>query len=76
MHDLKNKETGRTLGKITDEQLQFLIDHLEEESSEDRDYYINQATVEMFKEKGADRDLVTLLEKALEGEEGVEIEWE
>ena len=75
MHELKNKETGRTLGRITDEQLQFLIDHLEEESSEDQDYYINQATIDMLKEKGADKELVSFLEQALQGEEGVEIEW-
>ena len=43
MIHLKNKETGAPLGDITEEQLQFLVDQLEEESETDADYYINQS---------------------------------
>ena len=47
-------DNGRKLGTITDEQLVFLIDQLEEESSTDTDYYINTVTLDMFETKGAE----------------------
>ena len=59
MPKLYDKDTGAWLGTITEEQLQFLIDQLEEESSEDQDYYINEATLEIFEGAGADPALVT-----------------
>lgn len=64
------------LGDITEEQLQFLIDHLEEESSEDRDYYINRATLQMFQQAGADAALVDLLQRGLGDRSDMEIRWE
>jgi len=75
MIELRDKETGDALGTISERQLQFVIDQLEEESSEDRDYYINADTVDMFEEAGADRDLVAVLRKALGGREEMEIRW-
>ena len=38
MIQLHEKETGVFLGTITNAQLQFLIDQLEEESTDDMDY--------------------------------------
>jgi len=70
------KETGEFLGTITDKQLQFLIDQLEEESADDTDYYITTATLEMLEQAGADPALVTLLRQALGENEGVEVRWE
>ena len=70
------KETGKFLGTITDKQLQFLIDQLEEESADDTDYYITTATLEMLEQAGADPALVTLLRQALGENEGVEVRWE
>ena len=72
---LSNKETGASIGKINDEQLQFLIDHLEEEFDEDTDYYLNRTTFDMLKEKGLDPTLTALLEDAFEGRDELEIEW-
>ena len=72
---LREKETGTVIGEISDEQLLLLIDHLEEESSTDQDYYINQTTIEMLKDAGADTSLVEMLSKALHNREGIEIEW-
>ena len=70
------KETGEFLGTITDKQLQFLIDQLEEESADDTDYYITTATVELLEQAGADPALVTLLRQGLGEREGVEVRWE
>ncbi|MGH7607557.1 MAG: hypothetical protein ACREME_09470 [Gemmatimonadales bacterium] len=44
MIELRDKDGGEPLGTINERQLQFLVDQLEEESSEDRDYYINAPT--------------------------------
>lgn len=75
MIQLRDKETGTSLGDITEEQLQFLIDHLEEESEEDTDYYLNRATLNLLKEKGLDASLLKLLEEAFGDREELEIEW-
>ena len=75
MIQLRNKETGALIGDITEEQLQFLIDHLEEESDEDTDYYLNRATLELLKEKGLDAPFLKLLEEAFGDREDLEIEW-
>jgi len=72
---LKDKESGKSIGQISDEQLQFLIDHLEEETSTDRDYYLNETTIQMMEEAGADPGLIEMLRKALHNREGMEIEW-
>ena len=72
---LRNKDTGASIGEISDVQLQFLIDHLEEEFDEDTDYYLNRTTFDMLKEKGLDPELTALLENAFEGRDELEIEW-
>ncbi|HLE83787.1 MAG TPA: galactosyldiacylglycerol synthase [Thermoanaerobaculia bacterium] len=73
---LFDSETGAELGTIGDEQLRFLEDHLEEESSDDRDYYFNGTMIDVLEEKGADPELVGLLRRALGEREGVEIRWQ
>jgi hypothetical protein len=67
---------GQKLGTITDEQLAFLIDQLEEESSTDTDYYINTATLDMFEAADADPGLLTLLRQALGKRREMDIRWE
>ncbi len=65
------------LGTISESQLDFLIDHLEEELEEDEDYWINQATIEYLKDLGAENALLQLLELAIAGsEEGVDISYQ
>ena len=46
MIQLHDKETGKAVGAITEDQLQFLKDRLEEESAKDQDYYINEDTID------------------------------
>ncbi len=75
MIQLLDKETGSHLGSISEEELQFLIDNLEEESEDDTDYYLNRVTLEMLKEKGADQPLIDFLESALGDRDDLEIEW-
>jgi hypothetical protein len=72
---LKDKDTGQALGSITEEQLQFLVDHLEEESHDDRDYYLNTTTLDALASKSADPELISLLRRALGDRRDMEIEW-
>lgn len=69
-------QTDTLVGELTEAQFQFLANHLEEESLEDRDYYLNQATVDMLEEDGADAGLVAVLRQALGGKEDMDIRWE
>jgi hypothetical protein len=75
MIKLCEKNTGEFLGTITEAQLQWLIDQLEEESTEDTDYYIDQATLDMFENAGIDGALLTVLRGALGTREDMEIQW-
>jgi hypothetical protein len=65
MTRLYDNESGELIGTITAADLRFLIDQLEEEDSEDQDYYIDVATHVWFEEQGADSVLITLLREAL-----------
>ncbi|NQT83950.1 galactosyldiacylglycerol synthase [bacterium] len=76
MVKLYDKLTDRYLGEITEEELQFLIDNLEEESLTDVDYYINETMVNSLKEKGMSENLTRLIESAMGDKEEVEIRHE
>ncbi len=73
---LFDNETGAALGTITESQLQFLIDQLEEETSDDQDYYLIPRTLELLEQRGADAELLSLLKSGLGEREGFEIRWE
>ena len=73
---LYDTETGDNVGEISEAQLNFMVEQLEEESAEDRDYYINRLTLDMFTDRGADPDLVTLLSNALGQRDDMEVRWE
>jgi hypothetical protein len=75
MISIKNKDTGRDLGTIGEDDLQFLQDQMEEESDEDTDYYVSKAMLAVLKEQGADRELVRILTDAIGTGDGVEISW-
>ena len=76
MIKLYEASTGNYLGDITEAQFQSMRDQLEEEAAADQDYYINQATVDLFEERGVDPTLVTLLRQALGTREEMDIRWE
>lgn len=72
---VKDKDTGQTIGTITEEQLGFLFGELEEESADDRDYYISRDELEVLQEDGADPALIALIKEAMGSRDGIEIEW-
>lgn len=75
MIDLYIKGTTELLGSITETELQYLEDSLEETTPEDRDYFVDQSTIDLLADGRATDHLVHLLRTAVGSGEGVEIEW-
>ena len=75
MIQLFNDETGSLIGEISTKQLSFLVDELEEESLEDMNYYLSEATVDMLEFDGADPALIALLRQALDEHGEVDVVW-
>jgi processive 1,2-diacylglycerol beta-glucosyltransferase len=75
MIKLYDLQSGDLVGELTEEQFGFLASELEEESSEDQDYYLNQATVDMLEADGADPGLIAVLRQALGAKEDMDIRW-
>jgi hypothetical protein len=72
-----NKATNELLGRISDDDLAFLQDQLEEEGVNDHDYYLRRETIDEFEASaGATEHLVTVLKTGLRNDEAVEIRWE
>jgi len=69
-------DTGDEIGTITDKQLAFLVEQLEEEHEEDEDYYIDRDTLELLSDNGADPELLAVLEKGLGDDDAMDIAWE
>lgn len=76
MVQLFDNDTGAKIGNLTQDQLQFLIDQLEETSTTDQDYYIDSPTLEMLKDAGGDPELIELLRSSLGDRESFEVRWE
>jgi hypothetical protein len=76
MPKLMRIDTGDVIGTITDKQLAFLVEQLEEEHEEDQDYYIDRETLELLSDNGADPELLVMLEKAMGDDEEMDIAWE
>jgi hypothetical protein len=74
--DLFNEATGQLIGTITEADLRVLQDALEEESSDDRDYFINRATVDLIGDGRASDHLMRVLRTALGDGESMDIRWE
>ena len=75
MIELKDKDWGVVIGTITEDQLKALVDQLEEESLEDKDYYLNATILDMLADKAIDPELLKLLRGALGDRDEMEVEW-
>ena len=75
MIDLYNSETNALIGSITEHELQTLADALEEESADDRDYFIDSATIDLLGDGRATDHLLHLLRTAVGSGDGLEIRW-
>ncbi len=69
-------DTGTEIGTINDNQLAFLVEQLEEEHDDDKDYYVDRETLDLLSDNGADPDLLALLEKGMGDDAEMDIAWE
>ncbi len=72
---LYDKNNDQLIGEIGEEELQFLIDQMEEESTKDQDYSITKMEIAYFSENGATPHLINLLTQALGDQSEVVILW-
>jgi hypothetical protein len=72
---LYNKNTEQLLGEIDENELQFLVDQMEEESTRDQDYSITKMEIAYFSQNGASPHLISLLNEALGDQQEVIILW-
>ena len=63
------------VAELSEEQLDVLIDNLEEEWQDDRDYYLNKAMIDMLQARGADSALLHILRQAMGTKDEVDILW-
>lgn len=75
MINLYNADTGELIGTLSEQELKFLNDNLEEESAEDQDYYIGAPTVDYLQDNGAGKNLLALLRQAMGENQEVTIRW-
>ena len=71
--ELIDTDTDTPIGQITATQFDWLASHLEQESPDDDDFYIDASTLDMLQDRGADPALILLLRTALGSREGMEI---
>jgi hypothetical protein len=72
---LKDKSNNRWIGQISYAQLKFLNDELFAEHKDDQDFWVNRDTLDMFKARGADVHLATIIEKAMGEKDEIEFYW-
>ncbi len=75
MMTLFDAQSGARVGRITDKQLQALIGWMEEESTEDRDYYLTAEDCDLMEEQGLDPTLIEALRAALRGRADMDLRW-
>ena len=71
-----DKHSGANLGEIGEDDLKLMVDQFEEESSRDRDYFIDATTLGILEEAGASPRLLGLLREVVGTSDGVDIRWE
>jgi hypothetical protein len=67
--------SGAKVARVSEKQLEALMSWMEEESTEDRDYYLTAEDCELMLEQGIDPTLVEVLREALRGREDMDIRY-
>lgn len=68
--------TDQMIGVLTEEQFQFLQEHLEAEDADDHDYYLNRATLDGLAQQGGDPSVIGVLRSAMGSREEMDIRWQ
>ena len=72
---LYDNRSGALVGEVTDDDVQFLIDQLEEEHDADVAYYVNADTLEFLRERNARPELIEVLTRAIATQGDAELRW-
>jgi hypothetical protein len=75
MINLYDNNTNAFIGSISEHDLQYLIDNMEEEFPEDTDYSITPMELAFFEQNNAPAELIGTLRQALGEREEVIIRW-
>jgi hypothetical protein len=75
MISLHDKDSGQFIGPISESQLQFLIEELEEEGVDDQDYAITPLLLEVWENEKKHLELVEMLRNTLGGREEMNLVW-
>ena len=76
MIEIFDRASGQSLGTLTTTQIQYLMDQMEEESSEDQDYTVTTMLLDYLSEELAEQQaVIALLRQALGAREEMQIEW-
>ncbi len=75
MIDIRLKDSGASLGTIGEADLRIVIDQFEEESSTDRDYFIDSSTLGLLEDAGISPDFAAMLRTAIGSSDGIDIVW-
>ena len=67
--------SGAKVGRITEKQLETLMSWMEEESTEDRDYYLTAEDCDLMLEQGIDPTLIDVLREALKGRDDMDLRY-
>jgi hypothetical protein len=76
MFALYDSGQGKQVGRLSEEQLQALVDYMQEEFEEDNEYYLTSDDCEIMAEQGFDAGLVKTLRDALAGRDEMDIRYE
>jgi hypothetical protein len=68
-------QDGAVAGEISEEQFAFLREQFEEEGSADTDYYVDEGTLALLEESGADAQLIAVLRAAVAPGADGEVRW-
>lgn len=72
---LYDAASGAKVGRISEKQLEVLLAWMEEESTEDREYYLTAEDCELMVEQSVDPTLVEVLREALKGREDMDLRY-
>jgi hypothetical protein len=69
-------QDGAVAGEISEEQLAFVREQFEEESATDANYYVDEPTLALLEESGADAGLIAILRAAVAPAADGEVRWQ
>jgi hypothetical protein len=76
MYKLFDSAQGKLVGRLNQEQLTALTNYMEEEFSDDTEYYLTSEDCSIMEGQGFDPELVHVLRDALAGRDEMDLRYE